>query len=458
MTQSFDLLVLGGGPGGYVAALRGAQLGLKVCLVEKDFLGGVCLNKGCIPSKMLLAGTELFSKIEKASEWGIEIKTPPVWHTPKLFEKKDQLIVRLRQGLELLCQKRKVFVIKGEGQLVGPNQVRVGNETYIAEKIILATGSSPKRLDFGIADQEMIWTSEDALSPKRIPGVLLILGGGPEGCEFALVYRGLGSQVILVEAKDRLIPGMDRDSGAALKRALTGKGIKVFTGETLLKAAKEDDRIRTQLKSGAEFLVDTILVSVGRVPNSRGIGVESVGVSLNEKNWVVTDKTLKTSIDSIYAIGDLAGKQMMAHSASYEGYVTASRFAGKKEDLDYGSVPSVVYTTPEVAEVGYNEEKAKADNIPYEIGRFSFMALGRAQAKGQTDGFVKVIGHAKTNAVLGGVIVGDGAAELVNLFSLAVKHGLTVEDLRRHIAPHPSASEAVVEAAHLFFKEGLHFV
>ncbi len=457
MTAEFDLLVLGGGPGGYVAALRSAQLGLKVCLVEKDFLGGVCLNRGCIPSKTLLAGTELFFKIEKASEWGIQLSGKPAWNIPKLFEKKDEVIRRMRQGLDALCQKRKVFIVKGAGVLKSPTQVQVGNEVYKAKHIILATGSSSRELDLGLKDKNGVFSSEEALSPKSIPSKLLILGGGPEGCEFALIYRGLGSKVFLVEAKDRLLPGFDRDASAAIKRALIAKGIEIETGETLLQAVKAKDGIQAKLKSGKELSVDAILVSVGRVPNSYGIGLEIAGVACNEKKAVTTDKNLKTSVDSIYAIGDLAGKYMMAHSASYEGYAVASGLAGKKEKLDYTAVPSVVYTYPEIAEVGLNEEKAAAQNIPYEIGRFSFMALGRAQAKGQTEGFVKIIGHSKTNQILGGVIVGDGGAELINMISLAIKHQLKVDDLRGHLSPHPSASEAVVEAAHLFFKEGLHF-
>ena len=203
--------------------------------------------------------------------------------------------------------------------------------------------------------------------------------------------------------------------------------------------------------------MDAILVSVGRVPNTKELGLEALGIACDERKAIVTDKSLKTNIDSVYAVGDVTGHLMMAHSASYEGYVTANRIAGKSESLDYTCVPSVVYTYPEVAEVGLNEEKAKEQNVPYEIGRFSFMALGRSHAKGQTEGFVKIIGHAKTNQVLGGVIVGEGASDLINMISLAIKHRLKVSDLRNHIAPHPSASEAVVEAAHLFFKEGLHY-
>src|SRR3989338_3224482 len=241
MSSSFDLLVLGGGPGGYVAALRGAQLGLKVCLVENEFLGGVCLNKGCIPSKTLLAGTELYSKLEKASDWGIELERTPRWNPRRLFEKKDEVLLKMRQGLETLCQKRKVFRVNGLGRFISPTQVQVGKEIYSASRMILATGSSPRKIDIGIKDNKKVLTSEEALFLQAIPKSLAILGGGPEGCEFALVFRGLGCRVLLVEAQDGLLPGMDRDAGAAIRRVLIAKGIEVFTADSLSKASESNE-------------------------------------------------------------------------------------------------------------------------------------------------------------------------------------------------------------------------
>ncbi len=457
MTQDFDLLVLGGGPGGYVAALRAAQLGLKTALVEKEFLGGVCLNRGCIPSKTLLAGTELFTKIEKAKDWGIELSSPPLWNKKRLFEKKDEVILKMRKGLEALCEKKKVLRVTGTGKLIGAHEVSAGKEKYSAKNIILATGSVPKRIDFGIGDRSKIFSSEEALDQSDVPRSILILGGGPEGCEFALIYSGLGTKVIVIEAKERLLPGFDRDAGAALKRVLLSKSIEVYTGETVAKVLESSKMLEIELSGGQNFEVEAILGCAGRAPNTHGLGLESLGVKLSEKKAISVDALLRTNVDSIYAVGDVTGNLMMAHSASYEGYRVAGNLAGEKRALDYSAVPSCVYTYPEVAEVGLNEEKAKEKNIPYEIGRFSFMMLGRSQAKGETEGFVKIIGHAKTNEVLGGVIVGAGAAELVNIFSLAIKNKLKAEDLRGHIAPHPSASEAVVEATHLFFKEGLHY-
>ncbi len=451
------MLVLGGGPGGYVAALHGAQLGLKVCLVEKEFLGGVCLNKGCIPSKTLLAATELFTKMEKSGDWGIELPGPIRWNHRRLFEKKDEVVKKMRQGLDVLCQKRKVFQVRGEGVLTGPTEVKVNGQTYQAKRIVIATGSAPKRMDFGIQDKTKVFSSEEALSLQKIPETLLILGGGAEGCEFALIFRGLGSKVTLVETRERLLPTFDRDAGVALRRALVSKGVEVLTEETAVTAAEHEGKIRAELKNKGAVTVDAILACVGRSPNSREIGLQALGIACGEKGAIGVDRHLRTNLSSVYAIGDVTGNLMMAHAASYEGYMTSALISGKKETLDYTAVPACVYTYPEVAEVGLNEDKAVQKNVPYEIGRFAFMALGRSHAKGQTEGFVKVIGHAKTGEVLGGVIVGEGAPELINLFALAIKNKLKVKDLREHIAPHPSAAEAVVEAAHLFFKEGLHF-
>ncbi len=457
MADLFDLLVLGGGPGGYVAALRGAQLGLKVCLVEKDALGGVCLNRGCIPSKTLLTGAELFDKTAKLKDWGIEFSGQVRWNVPKLFEKKDAVVARLRHGLETLCQKRKVSLVQGRGVLKGPNEVEVNGERLSARAIILATGSVPRKIDFGVADPSRILTSEEALSLQKIPDSIVIAGGGPEGCEFALIFRALGAKVTLVELKDRLLPGMDQDAGAAIRRLFVSKGIDLFTGDALTTVTMTGTALSAKLKSGAELTAERILLCAGRVPNSSGLGLEALGVACDARGAVLVDAGLKTRVPSISAVGDLTGRFMMAHAASYEGYVTASCLAGKKEALDYSAVPACVYTYPEVAEVGLNEEKAKAQNVPYDIGRFSLAALGRAQAKDATQGFVKIIGHAKTHEILGAVVVGEGASEMINLLTLAVRKKLKVDDLRGHIAPHPSGSEAVVEAAHLFFREGLHF-
>ncbi len=452
----FDLLVIGGGPAGYVAALRAGQLGLKTALVEKDKLGGVCLNKGCIPSKTLLAATELKAKLEKAGEWGLELPGEPAWKLKKLFEKKEEVILKLRQGIESLVRKRKIEVLSGEAAFAGPGKVRVGAESYTAKKIILATGSSPRILDFGVKNRKLVFFSEEALTLERVPSTLLILGAGPEGCEFALIYKGLGSKVILVEQRERVLPGFDRDASAALKRALLAKGIEILTEESLVKATEVSGKIKAELKSGKRLDVDAVLVSAGRIPNSSGLGLESMGLERDGRGSVLTDENLRTNLDWLYAVGDVRGDKMMAHVSSYEGYKAAEFIAGKTGKLNYSAVPSCCYTYPEVASVGLSEEELEAKNIPCESGRFSFMALGRSHAKGQTEGFVKLLGHAKTNEVLGCVVVGESASEIINLAAFAIKNHLKMETLADHMAAHPSASEAVSEAAHLFFKEGLH--
>lgn len=455
-TAEFDVIVVGGGPAGYVAALRAGQLGLKTALVEKEKLGGVCLNKGCIPSKTLLAATELAAKIEKAADWGIELPGAPTWKLKRLFEKKEEVITKLRQGIEALVQKRKIVLLPGEAKFVGPGKIQVGGSTYSAKKVILATGSSARKLDIGIQNKKLIWTSEEALALERIPSKLLILGAGPEGCELALIYKGLGSSVTLVEKKERVLPTFDRDACSVLKRAITAKGIEILTEDSLLKASEVSGKVYAELTSGKKIEADAVLVSVGRVPNGAGLGLEALGAMLDARGAVLTSSELNTNLNWLYAVGDVRGDKMLAHVGSYEGYKAAEFAAGRKEKLDYSAVPSCCYTYPEVASVGLSEEETQAQNVPYEIGRFSFMALGRSHAKAQTEGFVKLIGHAKTNVVLGGVVVGENAADLIHPIGLAIKNGLKMEALRDHIAAHPSASEAITEAAHLFFKEGLH--
>jgi dihydrolipoamide dehydrogenase len=458
MTESFDVVVLGGGPGGYVAALRAAQHGLSVCLIEKEFLGGACLNHGCIPTKTLLTSVDLYNKILKAPEWGIELKTMPEWNLNKLFEKKESVVFKIRQGLNFLCKKRKIRIVIGFGTVLSSTQVQVGEDIYGANHIIIATGSSAKTPNsIGISGAH-VWTSREALSRhERLPESLLILGAGPEGCEFSQIYSALGAKVTLIEAKERILPGFDSDAADALHRNLKLKGIEVMTGQLVKKFDEVDKKIECVLSDGKKIAFDNLLISAGRVPNSSNIGAESIGLSLNARGFIETNEYYETHIKNIYAIGDVNGKSMMAHSASYQGYLVADVIAKGKKPLQRVTTPSCVYTNPEIAQVGLNEASAKEGNIDYQVGRFSFLALGRSHAKGQTEGFVKIIGDAKNYKILGAVVVGDGASEIINMITLAIQKEMTVTELREHIAPHPSATEAVAEAAHLFFKEGLHF-
>ena len=456
--MSFDVAILGGGPGGYVAALRAAQLGLRTALVEKDELGGVCLNAGCIPSKTLLTSADLFSKISKCSDWGIDLPGQASWNLKRLAEKKNQVITRLRAGIAVLVQKRGIALYKGLGQLEDAGRVKVGAETLEAKNIVIATGSRPKRFDWGLKDCKNIWTSIEALELRSIPPRLLILGAGPEGCEFSLIYSALGSKVFLVEAQQRILPGFDPDAAAVLKRTLAAKRVEILAPERVQSVKEIDSALQVIMGSGVTLEVDTVILCTGRKPNVEGFGLEKLDTKLDPlKNALVVNKNLETSIPRLYAIGDVIGGFMMAHSASYEGYAVAEKIAGKDLNLDYRAVPSCVYTSPEVAQVGLSEEAARAQGIPCEVGKFSFSALGRSHAKGTSEGFLKVIGNAKTGELLGVVIVGDGASELVSTAGLALQKKATVADLCKLMAPHPSASEAISEAAHLFFKEGLHF-
>ena len=441
-----------------MAALRAAQNGLTVCLIEKEFLGGTCLNRGCIPTKTLLTSVDLFNKIKKAEEWGIELRTAPEWNLKKLFEKKDSVILKIRQGLDFLCKKRKIHIVPDFGKIISSTQAQTGDHTYEAGHIIIATGSSAKTPK-GFGDPgAKVWTSREALSKREaLPESLIILGAGPEGCEFAQIYSGLGVKVSLIEAKERILPGFDPDAAEALSRSLSSGGIEVITGQWVKNFEEKNTKIEIVLADGKRVIADNLLLSIGRAPNSKNIGLESLGVSLSANGFIDTDEYYETNIKNIYAVGDVNGKSMMAHSASHQGYFVADTIAKGKQPLQKSVIPSCVYSSPEIAEVGLNEASAKERAIAYQAGRFSFMTLGRSHAKGQTTGFVKILGDAKTHKILGGVVVGDAASEIINMIAWAIQKETTVAELRKHIAPHPSATEAVAEAAHLFFKEGLHF-
>ncbi len=449
MAQKFDLTVLGGGPGGYVAAIRGAQLGLKVALVEKDLLGGVCLNWGCIPTKALLASAGVVAALGRAGEFGVE--TAPVAVRPsEMFRRKDEVVAKLRDGVETLLRKRQVSVFRGVGALAGAGAVEVasagGTEFLESDRIILATGSEAVVPAAFPLDGRVVVTSREALSRADMPASAVVVGAGAVGCEFAGLYAALGVRVVLVEMLPEILPGEDPAAARVLRAAFRRAGIDVKTGVGVESVAVRGAGAHVTLSDGVTVDADMVLLAVGRRPASEGLRLAEHGIE-TERGAVKVNERMETTAEGVFAIGDLVGGLLLAHVASREGIVAASRAAGKDIAMDYRAVPRCTFTHPEVAGVGLTEAAALARGIDVRTGRFSFAALGKSLADGEPQGFVKVVCEAGSGVVVGGVIVGRGASDLIHEIALAVHARLPVHEIANAVHAHPTLAEAVMEAA-----------
>jgi len=458
MSERFDTIIIGGGPGGYVAAIRAAQLGLRVALVERENLGGVCLNWGCIPTKALLASAHVLSLARRADEFGLRVPEaePDV---EAIFRRKDSVVERLRGGVAKLLDKRNVVVHRGEGTLRPGGGVEVagadGTKVIESSTVILAVGSRPLVPKNFPRDGRLVLTSRDALARASVPESLVVVGAGAVGCEFAGFYAALGVRVTLVEMLPEILPGEDPAAARVLRTQLRRSGIDVRAGEAVGAMEVSGDRVVTTLESGDSIDAKAVLLAMGRRPAVDGAGIAEVGIAV-ENGAVRVDDRLRTSVPGVYAIGDLIGGWLLAHVASREGAVAAANASGEQVRMSYDAVPRCVFTTPEVASVGLTEEEAKARGIELVTGRFPFSASGRAVASGESGGFVKIMSDAKTDRVLGAVIVGPRASELVHEATLAIEAGLGADTLSGMIHAHPTFSEAVAEAAESVLGLGIH--
>jgi dihydrolipoamide dehydrogenase len=463
MTDSYDLVVIGGGPGGYVCAIRAAQLGLKTACVEKrGALGGTCLNVGCIPSKALLNASEKFEEAGHAFA-GLGIKADGVaLDLPAMLGHKDKVVGDLTQGVKFLFKKNKVAYIEGAGRIVGPGEVAVeGGATLAAKHIVIATGSDVMPLPGVEIDEKRIVSSTGALSLDPVPGHLIVVGGGYIGLELGSVWRRLGAQVTVVEFLDRIVPGMDGEIAKNFQRILKRQGMsfKLKTKVTAAKATKDGVTLTVEPAAGGEaeeIAGDVVLVSIGRRPYTEGLGLEEAGVALDERGFVVIDDHFKTNVDGIYAIGDVVRGPMLAHKAEEEGVAIAEILAGGAGHVNYETVPGIVYTHPEVATVGKTEEQLKEAGIDYKVGKFPFMANSRARCNAQSDGMVKVIADAATDRVLGAHIIGPEAGDMIHEVVVLMEFGGSAEDLARSFHGHPTYNEAVKEAALDVAKRAIH--
>lgn len=447
-----DLIVIGAGPGGYVAAIRAAQLGLSVLCVEKrKTLGGTCLNVGCIPSKALLYSSQKFEEAgHLLADHGVKIEKLSL-DLKKMMERKEKVVEQLTGGIDYLFKKNKVQHAVGEAHILSAEEVKVNGETWKTKNILIATGSESATLPGIKIDEKKIVSSTGGLSLDHVPEKLVVIGGGYIGLEMGSVWNRLGSKVTVVEFMDRLVPAMDHEMGAALMKSLTKQGIdfKLSTKVTGIKEDKNKLTLSLEDASGKKesLEADTVLVATGRRPYTQGLGLEKIGVALNEKGFIVVNERYETSVSGVYAIGDVIPGPMLAHKAEEEGIAAVENIAGQAGHVNYGAIPAVIYTHPEVASVGKTEEELKAEERSYKVGKFPFLANSRAKAVGDTEGFVKILADALTDQVLGVHIIGPDAGTLIAEAVLGMEFSASSEDIARTCHAHPTLNEVVKEAA-----------
>ena len=462
MSEQFDLIVIGGGPAGYVAAIRAAQLGMKTACVEKrGTLGGTCLNVGCIPSKALLESSKLFAELKlhgaahgiKASKLEVDLHS--------MMAQKNTAVQGLTQGIEMLFKKNKVAYIKGHGEIVDAHAVKVEKEVYRTKNILIATGSDVMALPGVEIDEKVIVSSTGALTLDKVPEKMVVIGGGVIGLELGSVWSRLGAKVTVVEFLDRIIPGADGDIAKSFQKVLEKQGFEFKLGTKVTKAEKKGKGVTLTMESSkggdAETLdADVVLVAIGRKPYTDKLGLDKAGVKLDSRGRIEINDHFQSNVKSIYAVGDVVVGPMLAHKAEEEGIAAVEIMAGQAGHVDHNTVPSVIYTWPEVASVGKTEEQLKEAGVNYKAGKFSFMANSRGRAIGQTDGFVKILADAKTDKVLGAHILGPDAGSLIAEVVLCMEFGGSAEDIARTCHAHPTLNEAVKEAALAVDKRAIH--
>jgi len=436
--NKYDLAIIGSGPCGYVAGIRAAQLGLKTCIFEKDKIGGVCLNWGCIPTKALSASANALYNIERSAEFGINVKGFEIDFL-KVCERKEAIVKKLSLGVEMLLKTRKLEIIKEKAEIKSPNAIKTASLEIEAKNILIATGSIPFELPLLPFDHNNILSSSDILDLKAIPKSLTIVGGGVIGCEFASIFRSFGSEITIIEAMPQLLPNEDEEIVRKIEQIFKKRGIKVLTNTKIDKA---NDGEKT-------------LVCVGRSPNSKSLGVEALGIGL-DRGWIKVDEHYRTNINNIYAAGDIKGGMLLAHLASKEGISAVEGMRGNKYPIDYNVIPSCIFTHPEIASVGLNEKIAKNKGLNAKARKFLFGAIGKSHVLGELDGFIKLVVDDASDKILGAQIIGPHATELIAEISVCVQFGVTSEKLASVIHAHPTLSEIICEVSEAIHNKAIH--
>jgi dihydrolipoamide dehydrogenase len=456
--KNFDVVVIGAGPGGYVAAIRAAQLGKSVALIEKSWLGGTCLNVGCIPTKTLLANASVLHQIKRSAEFGI--KTGPISiQYDQMKARKDQVIQKMRSGIDGLMRSNKIAVLRGVANFESPRELKVVGEdnVYIAaDKIIIATGSVPMDIAAFPCDHERILNSTSILELVEVPKSLVIVGGGYIGCEFASLFAELGTKVTILEALPSILMTQGPTVAQFMTKSMTKRGIEIRTDTKVQAISHHGGGVRVSLSGGESIDAEKALVAVGRSVYTKGLKLEKAGLGVTERGYIATDEHMETDVADIFAIGDVTGKWMLAHVASHQGIVAAENACGRPSMIHYEAVPAVVFTAPEIATVGMTVERAKELGIQAVAPSFPFQALGKAQASLDTEGFVQIIADPKTGQILGAVAVGHEASNLIAEMALAIQNELTVESVLETIHAHPTLAESWHEAAALCLDRPIH--
>lgn len=458
MTEKYDLTVIGGGPGGYEAAIRAAQLGLKVAVIEEREMGGTCLNRGCMPTKALLHSAEVYHTAKHSAEFGIIVKEVGFDYT-KIASRKDAVVKQLRSGVEYLVKSNGGTIFYGRGLIKDRNTIEVtekdkqgvttDKQTITTEKIIIATGSRPARPPIPGLDGNRVLDSDGVLKLTQCPDKVVIIGGGVIGIEFATLFNTLGKEVTIVEMMDMILPSVDLEISQLLRKSLEKKGIKIFTGSKVTSVRSDSNAVCTFENGGQEARAegDIVIIAIGRKPNSENLGFENAGIE-TERGYIKVNDRMETSVKGIYAIGDVAGKVLLAHVASAQGMIAAANAAGQNRMMDYSVVPSCIYTSPEVASVGLTEAEAVRKGYSLKVGRFPINANGRSMIMDEKEGLIKVITDKETGEILGTHIMGPRATDMISEICVAMKLESTVEEVAETIHPHPTVSEIIMEAAH----------
>lgn len=461
VSSSFDIAILGGGPGGYVAAIKAAAVGLKVALIESRAVGGTCLHVGCIPTKTLLASASVLRSVQQAHLFGINVQNIS-WDYKKIYERKNSVVTKIHESLQgLLSSYSNITTFHGFGSFISPREIKIKKneetgEIIFAKSTIIATGSSPIDLPFASCDHERIFNSTSILGISKLPKSMIIIGGGYIGCEFATLFTLLGVKITLVEALDSIISQQGKILSRELTDAMKKHGTKILTNAVVQSINPRGEHLVTTLTSGEKITTDIALVAVGRSVNTHNLGLQSIALSVNNRGYIDTNDRMETNVANIFAIGDVTGKSMLAHVASHQGIVAATNISGGETRIHYNAIPAVIFTHPEIAMVGLTEEQAIKEGYTVITGKFPFAALGKSQAISETAGFSLIVADAKTRQVLGAQIIGAQASSLIAEMTLAIANELTLECIADTIHAHPTLPEAIFESSLLALGTPLH--